>query len=156
MSGKVMMGLAGGGWDTPPTTTGAAARGGGGGGHGGGGGGGHGGGGGAGFHGGGGFGGGGSVAHAAFGHPGNFTGQAAFARPVGVGPVAAMRPVGLQGGRIAFAHRIAFGHQAAAFRHHLLRNRFAVFGAGYPFGYYDNCYERVWTQWGWQWQYVCY
>ena len=34
------------------------------------------------------------------------------------------------------------------------RNRFAFVGGGWP--YYDDCYTRVWTPWGWRWNYVCY
>jgi hypothetical protein len=99
--------------------------------HGGGGGGGHGGGGG--FHSGGGFGGGhfggGGVGRPAFSSPGRF----ATARPVGF-------------------NRFAFRNRSD---HRFFRNRFAVF-AGYPYGYYDDCYSRVWTRWGWRWQSVCY
>jgi hypothetical protein len=27
---------------------------------------------------------------------------------------------------------------------------------GAPYGYYNSCYARVWTPWGWSWRYVCY
>jgi len=42
--------------------------------------------------------------------------------------------------------------------HRFFRNRFAFFvGAGFPaYSYFDDCYSRVWTPWGWRWQYVCY
>jgi len=55
-------------------------------------------------------------------------------------------------GRFAFRDRDDF-----RFRHHrFFRNRFAFFGVGFPYGYYDDCYARVWTPWGWRWRYVCY
>jgi hypothetical protein len=44
-----------------------------------------------------------------------------------------------------------FGH----FRHRF-GQRFAVFPGGYYGDYGDSCYGRVWTPWGWRWQYVCY
>jgi len=58
------------------------------------------------------------------------------------------------GNRFAF-NRFAFNNR---FHHRFFRNRFAFFvGAGLPFySYYDDCYARVWTAWGWQWQNVCY
>jgi hypothetical protein len=47
-----------------------------------------------------------------------------------------------------------------AFKHRRFRNRFAFIGAGagYDFydSYYDSCYARVWTPYGWQWTNVCY
>jgi hypothetical protein len=43
------------------------------------------------------------------------------------------------------------------FGHHRFGNRFGVFGVGgYPYGYGDGCYSRVWTPWGWRLRYVCY
>jgi len=33
-----------------------------------------------------------------------------------------------------------------------------VFAGGYPYGYYnyyDGCYERILTRWGWRLTYVC-
>jgi len=40
--------------------------------------------------------------------------------------------------------------------HHRLHNRFFVFAGGYPYSYYYNsCYERIWTRWGWRLTYVC-
>jgi hypothetical protein len=48
----------------------------------------------------------------------------------------------------------SFGHFGGA-RGFGFRDRFA-FGAAYPYGYYDDCYTRVWTRWGWRQQYVCY
>jgi hypothetical protein len=94
-------------------------------------GGGHGGGSGGGGH-GGGFGGGG------FGH-------AAMAHPGGYGGFAAVHPMG----------RFGYGHGVYV-RHGFARRRFAVVGVGYPYGYYGDCYVRVWTGWGWSWRYVCY
>jgi hypothetical protein len=49
-----------------------------------------------------------------------------------------------------FAHGPHF-----AFRHDRFFRRGAVVGAG-PYAYYDNCYTRVWTRWGWRWIYACY
>jgi hypothetical protein len=39
------------------------------------------------------------------------------------------------------------------FHHRFLGHSFFV---GSPYGYYDNCYVRVWTRWGWRLRYVCY
>ncbi len=65
------------------------------------------------------------------------------------------------GVRPGFAGRRFAFHNRAFFRHHRhFRNRFAFF-FGAPFGYYDyayydDCYVRVWTRWGWRWRNVCY
>jgi hypothetical protein len=41
-------------------------------------------------------------------------------------------------------------------RHHRHHNRFFAFAGGYyPYSYYDSCYERIWTRWGWRVTYVC-
>jgi hypothetical protein len=61
-------------------------------------------------------------------------------------------------GRSAIGHpgsfaRLGVGHPRFAFRHHRFHNRFFVFAGGYP--YYDSCYERVWTRWGWRLVNVC-
>jgi len=120
------------------STSGAWARGGGGG-HGGGGhgfGGGH-----------GGFGGG--FAHVSAFHSTGFAVRSASVPPAGIGHFTAVHPSGFNAGRVAFGHR-------AGFRHHFVRNRFAFIGGAYPYGYYDDCYSRVWTPWGWRWQYACY
>lgn len=68
-------------------------------------------------------------------------------------------------------HSGGFGHSFGPGFHHFDHARFArfdhdrrffgrrfgVFGVAYPYGYYDDgCYARVWTRWGWRWQYVCY
>ena len=68
----------------------------------------------------------------AMGHPGSF---------------AVMHPMGMHAGRVVFNNR-----------HRFFRNRFVVVGGGIPYGYgyYDDCYARVWTAWGWRWQYICY
>jgi hypothetical protein len=48
-----------------------------------------------------------------------------------------------------------FGHDRF-FVHHRFGPRFGFFGGGYPYGYGDGCYTRVWSPWGWRWQYACY
>ena len=56
-----------------------------------------------------------------------------------------------------FDHRFAFrDRDRFFFRHRFFGPRFAFVGAGFPYGYYDDCYARVWTPWGWRWRYVCY
>ena len=122
------------------STSGAWARGGGGG-HGGGGHGGFGGGHGGGF--GGGFG------HAAAFHSGGFAVRSATVQTGSIGHFAAVHPSGINAGRFAFGHHVGF-------RHHIFHRRFAFVGATYPYPYYDDCYSRVWTPWGWRWQYACY
>lgn len=123
------------------------ARGGGGGGHGGG------------------FGGGG---HGGFGGGGHFGGG------MHAGGFGGMRVGGMGGARFAHVGGPAFGgarfaHAAIGprfagagwhghhgfFRHHHFR-RFAVFGAPFVYaGYYDGCWRRNWTPWGWRWVNVC-
>jgi hypothetical protein len=49
-------------------------------------------------------------------------------------------------GRFAHGRHFAFRH-GRFFRH----RRFAFAG-----GFYDVCYTRVWTRWGWRWIYACY
>jgi hypothetical protein len=102
------------------------------------------------MHGGGGHGGmgHGGMGFGGFGRAGGF-GAAAMARPGGFGGVAAVHSMGLRGGRIAVGDR-------SHFRHRFVVNRFAFVGGGLPYGYYDDCYARVWTPWGWTWRYVCY
>jgi len=70
-------------------------------------------------------------------------GRAGFASPGGFGHVAGVRPFGFSGDRFGFHHRF-------------FRNRVAFLGAAFPYGYYNDCYTRVWTPWGWRWQSVCY
>jgi hypothetical protein len=53
-------------------------------------------------------------------------------------------------------HHVAFNHR---FFHHRFHRRFAFLGvpflyAGY--GYYDDCWRRVWAPYGWRWVNVCY
>jgi hypothetical protein len=55
-----------------------------------------------------------------------------------------------------FSHFNHFGHDRFFGHHRFFGPRFGAFGVGYPYGYYDGCYSRVWTPWGWRWQYVCY
>ena len=113
------------------------------------GGGGHGGGG----HGGGGHGGGGhgGMGHAGFssgmrGGPGGF---AAFSGSRSVGSMSRTGSTAWNGNRFVGRGHVRHGHR-------FFRTRFAFFGAPYGYGYYDDCYARVWTRWGWRWQYVCY
>jgi len=79
------------------------------------------------------------------GHGGGFGGGG---RP---GGFAAVHPMGLRGGRVVFNNGVRS-------RHRFFRNRFAVVGVGasYGYGYYDECYVRVWTPYGWSWRYACY
>ena len=63
-------------------------------------------------------------------------------------------------GRAAVGHPSSFAragvaHPRIAFRHHRFHNRFFAFAGAYPYGYYDSCYERIWTRWGWRLTYVC-
>jgi hypothetical protein len=67
-------------------------------------------------------------------------GHAAFGRAAGFGH--------FMGGR-SFAFRDRF-----AFRHRFFGPGLAFVGA--PYAYYDSCYSRVWTAWGWRWVNVCY
>ena len=55
-----------------------------------------------------------------------------------------------------FDHRFAFRDRDRFFHHRFLRHRFAFLGVGFPYGYNDGCYTRVWTPWGWRWRNVCY
>jgi hypothetical protein len=89
-------------------------------------------------------GGGGGMGHGGFGVG---LGHAAMARPGGFGGFAAVHPMGMRGGHVVVGNRFHFGRR-------FVRNRFAFVGVGLP--YYDDCYARVWTPWGWRWRYVCY
>ncbi len=91
----------------------------------------------------------GGMGFGGIGHAGGFGGGAALARPGGFGGVAAVHSMGLRGGRIVVGNRF---HG----RNRFVVNRFAFVGGGWPYGYYDDCYVRVWTPWGWRWNYVCY
>lgn len=139
-----------------------ARGGGGGGGHGGGG---FGGGGRAGGFGGGGHFGGGGMHAGGFGggmHVGGMGGGAHFAH---VGGPGFSRPAfgGARFAHAAIGPRFAgggwhgrpfIGRHAFFFRHHHFR-RFAVFGAPYYASYYDGCWRRSLTPYGWQWVNVC-
>lgn len=47
-------------------------------------------------------------------------------------------------------------HGRHAFHHHHHFRRFAVFGAPVIYaGYYDGCWRRSWTPYGWRWVNVC-
>jgi hypothetical protein len=87
-----------------------------------------------------------STASARFGGGGHFGGGAHFG-----GGGGHFGHFGGGFGHPGFAH---FGHDR--FVGHRFGPRFGVFGVGYPYGYGDGCYSRVWTPWGWRWQYVCY
>jgi len=101
----------------------------------------------------GGFGGGGG--HMGGGvHMGGF-GHAAFAHPGGFGHFGAARPFGFPGHHVMFPGRHFAFHNRFAFRHRFFRHRFAFIGLGVPLAY-DDCYRRVWTEWGWRWVNVCY
>jgi hypothetical protein len=102
---------------------------------------------------GGGLGHGGGMGHGGMGGMGRGMGH------VGMGPsgFARMSP-GLS--RAAVGHpssfaRVGVAHPRFAFRHHRIHNRFFVFAGAYPYSYYNSCYERIWTRWGWRWTYVC-
>ena len=67
---------------------------------------------------------------------------APFARPAKIAPFASP-------GKVVVPSKVPIKHV----RHH---KRFFVFAsAAYPYGYYDSCYERIWTRWGWRLTYVC-
>jgi hypothetical protein len=65
-------------------------------------------------------------------------------------------------GRSAAVGHVAGGHVAVhsggfMSGHHHFRHRFFAGGLAYFGGpYYDDCYARVWTRWGWRWVSVCY
>src|SRR6266853_2104057 len=133
MMRKIAMALAAVAVVTAGSTLSASAMHGGGGGHGGGFGGGH----------GGGFGGG---HFGGFGHPG--MAGPAFHSNHFVG-----NRFGFRDRDRFFDHRFAFRDRDRFFHHRFFRNRFAFFGGGYPYGYANGCYTRVWTPWGWRWRY---
>ncbi len=56
-------------------------------------------------------------------------------------------PTVFHGNHFAFRDRDQF-----FFRHRFFGPRFAFLGVGYPYGYDDDCYARVWTRWGWRWR----
>jgi hypothetical protein len=69
---------------------------------------------------------------------------------VGSFPRSALAPGKVVGpGKVVLHPKVPIKHV----RHH---KRFFVFASvGYPYGYYDSCYERIWTRWGWRLTYVC-
>lgn len=85
-------------------------------------------------------------------------------------PMAARAAIGPRFGGAPFASRAAFGPRFAGttfhgrpfigrhaffFRHHRF-HRSAFFGAPFIYaGYYDGCWRRSWTPYGWQWVNVC-
>jgi hypothetical protein len=69
----------------------------------------------------------------------------------GFGHPGMAHPATFHGHHFAFRDRDRF-----FFRHRFFADRFAFVGVGFPYGYYDGCYARVWTPWGWRWRYVCY
>ena len=74
-------------------------------------------------------------------------------RSIGSFPRAVAAPgkvVGVAPGKVVLNSKVPIKH--LRHRHH----RFFVFAsAAYPYGYYDSCYERIWTRWGWRLTYVC-
>lgn len=70
------------------------------------------------------------------------------------GPMAAHAAfVGPRFGGAGWHGRPFIGRHAFFFRHH---RRFAFFGAPFIYaGYYDGCWRRSWTPYGWQWVNVC-
>jgi hypothetical protein len=57
-------------------------------------------------------------------------------------------------GRSAPFARVAVAHPRIIIRNRRFHNRF-FFAAAFPYGYYDGCYERIWTRWGWRLVNVC-
>ncbi len=89
---------------------------------------------------------GGGMGRGGMGHAG--MGPSGFAR---MGPGMSRAAVGHPS---SFA-RVGVAHPRFAFRHHRFHNRFFAFAGAYPYSYYDSCYERIWTRWGWRLTYVC-
>ena len=69
-----------------------------------------------------------------------------------------MGHAGSGGGHAGFSHPGGFGHAAfgrpGGFRHRFFAPGFAFVGV--PYSYYDQCYARVWTAYGWRWVNECY
>jgi hypothetical protein len=71
------------------------------------------------------------------------------ARPVGNLPRPAAGP--LKPGKVVLHPKLPGKHPI---KHVRLHKRFHIYAAaGYP--YYDSCYDRIWTKYGWRWTYVC-
>ncbi|MDA9507251.1 hypothetical protein XI09_21995 [Bradyrhizobium sp. CCBAU 11386] len=84
------------------------------------------------------------AAHAAIGP--RFAGAPLATRAAFVGP----RFAGA-----GFHNRPFIGRHAFFFRHHRF-HRFAFFGAPFVYAsYYDGCWRRTWTPYGWHWVNVC-
>ncbi|MGY4629675.1 hypothetical protein [Bradyrhizobium sp. USDA 4486] len=78
-----------------------------------------------------------------------------FARPGFGGPRFAHAAIGPRFAGAGWHGRPFIGRHAFFFRHHRF-HRFAFFGAPFIYaGYYDGCWRRSWTPWGWQWVNVC-
>jgi hypothetical protein len=70
-------------------------------------------------------------------------------RPVGNLPRPAAGP--LKPGKVVLHPKLPGKHPI---KHVRLHKRFHIYAAaGYP--YYDSCYDRIWTKYGWRWTYVC-
>jgi hypothetical protein len=81
--------------------------------------------------------------------------HAAFAPRFAGSPMATRAAFGPRFAGPGFHGRPFIGRHAFFFRHH---RRFAFFGAPFIFasyGYYDGCWQRRWTPWGWRWANVC-
>ena len=78
---------------------------------------------------------------------------------VGSFPRAAVVPgktLGVASGKVVGVSPGVLHSKVHVGKHRRVHNRFFVYAAaGYPYGYYDSCYERVWTRWGWRLVYVC-
>ncbi len=69
------------------------------------------------------------------------------------GPIGAHAAFGPRFGGWHGGHFV--GRHGFFFHHH---RRFAFFGAPFlyaGYGYYDGCWQRSWTPWGWQWVNAC-
>jgi hypothetical protein len=81
--------------------------------------------------------------------------HAAFAPRFAGSPMATRAAFGPRFAGPGFRGRPFIGRHAFFFRHH---RRFAFFGAPFiyaGYGYYDGCWQRSWTPWGWQWVNAC-
>jgi hypothetical protein len=105
----------------------------------------------------------GGMGRAGMGSPGMGMGRAGF---VGSRAMAMSGPMGMSGMRSARWNGARWsgwngGRWAGHNRHHhrFFRVGFGVGFFGYPYyddySYYDSCYQRIWTPYGWSWQYAC-
>jgi hypothetical protein len=68
---------------------------------------------------------------------------------------AGSRFAGVPFGHAGFSPRFSHGAFNHRFSHHRF-HRFAFVGAPYgDYGYYDDCWRRIWTAYGPQWTNVC-